>query len=66
MLKASELREMNIEELQEKHDLFKKELMHLRFQLKTGKLEKQSTIEEKKRDIARILTIIQEMKKGKK
>lgn len=66
MLKISELRELSVEELLEKAENRKKELMQLRFQQKTGKLERQSSLKEAKRDIARILTVISEMKKEKK
>ncbi|HOW58546.1 MAG TPA: 50S ribosomal protein L29 [Candidatus Omnitrophota bacterium] len=66
MLKTEELRELSIEELQEKVDSFKKTLMQFRFQLKTGKLERQSSLKETKQDIARLLTIINEKKKGEK
>ncbi|MCM8775368.1 MAG: 50S ribosomal protein L29 [Candidatus Omnitrophica bacterium] len=41
----------------------KKVLMQYRFQAKTGKLERQSALKETKRDIARILTIINEKKR---
>lgn len=66
MLEVTELRQLSVEELLEKANNMKKELMQLRFQLKTGKLERQSSLKEAKRDIARILTVIQEMEKGKK
>ncbi|HOE68261.1 MAG TPA: 50S ribosomal protein L29 [Candidatus Omnitrophota bacterium] len=67
MLKTSELRELGIEELQTKVLNLKKDLMQLRFQQKTGKLERQNALSQTKRDIARILTVINETKKaGKK
>lgn len=67
MLKTSELRELSVEELREKALNLKKDLMQLRFQKKTGKLERQSAMKEAKRDVARILTVINESKKnGKK
>jgi len=67
MLKTSELRELSVEELREKALNLKKDLMQLRFQQKTGKLERQSAMQETKRDIARIMTVINESKKnGKK
>ena len=58
MLNPSELRNFTVEELQVKLDDFKKQLMQFRFQHKTGKLERQSTMRETKRDIARILTVV--------
>ena len=62
MLKVDELRNLSAEELQEKSEQLKKSLMQLRFQAKTGKLERQSTIKETRHDIARILTIMNEKK----
>ena len=60
LLKANELREMNIAELNEKLLSQKKELFNLRFQLATGQLENPLRIRSVKRDIARINTIITE------
>lgn len=60
MLKANELREMNIAELNEKLLSQKKELFNLRFQLATGQLENPLRIRSVRRDIARINTIITE------
>lgn len=65
MLEVKELRELSIEELSEKANGLKKDLMRLRFQHKTGKLERQSAMKEAKRDIARVKTVITE-KKGEK
>ena len=45
VLKAKELRNMSVEELQEKVNQLKKELMQFRFQAKTGKLERASGVE---------------------
>lgn len=66
MLKVAELRELSVEELKEKVGALKKGLMQLRFQHKTGKLERHSTLEEARRDIARVKTIINEKKRGEK
>ena len=65
MLKVAELKELSVEELNEKVNVLKKGLMQLRFQHKTGKLERQSALKEAKRDIARVKTVINE-KKGEK
>lgn len=62
MLKTKDLRAMSVEELSEKLEKTKKELMTLRFQAKTGKLERQSSIRENRQDAARILTIMNEKK----
>lgn len=63
MLKVEELRNLSEEELFEKAEQLKKNLMQLRFQAKTGKLERQSSLQATRRDIARILTIVNEKKK---
>lgn len=60
MLKANELRDLNVAELQEKLLSQKKELFNLRFQLATGQLENPIQIRNVRRDIARINTIITE------
>ena len=62
MLKVDELRNLSEEELLEKSEQLKKSLMQLRFQAKTGKLERQSAVKETRRDIARVLTIANEKK----
>ncbi len=61
-MKITEIRNLNEDELKEKLDQLKKELMQFRFQAKTGKLERQSSLQEKKRDIARVLTVLNEKK----
>lgn len=58
MLKVEEIRGLGVDEIQEKVEKMKKDLMQYRFQAKTGKLERQSTIKEVRRDIARLLTIM--------
>ncbi len=65
MLKVSEIKNQSIEELQDKAEKLRKELMQYRFQSKTGKLERQTLIKETRRDIARILTAISQSKKAK-
>lgn len=59
-LKAKELRNLTMDELKEKWEALKKELFSLRFQAKAGKLEKHSSIQMTKRDIARIRTVMTE------
>ncbi len=66
MLKVAELKEQSVEELTEKINTLKKDLMQLRFQHKTGKLERHSAMKEARRDIARVKTVITEKKKGEK
>jgi len=66
MLKTKDLRNLNLDELQEKVNVVKKDLMQLRFQSKTGKLERQTAIRHAKKDIARILTVMSEKKSEEK
>jgi large subunit ribosomal protein L29 len=64
MLKLEDLRGLSAEELTDKAVNLKKELMQFRFQAKTGKLEQQTRIRETRRDVARILTVINEKKRS--
>ena len=61
-MKASQIREMSAEELQKKLIELKDELFHLRFQLAINQLDNPHKITEVKRDIARVLTVINEAK----
>ena len=61
-MKASEYRELTEDELRQKYDDTKKELFNLRVQQSTGQLEKAVRIRELRREVARILTIMQERK----
>ncbi len=61
MMKIEELRNLGPEELREKESSLRKELMQLRFQAKTGKLERQGAIRETRRTIARLLTVANEL-----
>ena len=61
-MKANEIRAMSAEELQKKLTELKDELFHLRFQLAINQLDNPHKITEVKRDIARVLTVINENK----
>ena len=61
-MKANEIREMNAEDLQKKLTQLKDELFHLRFQLAINQLDNPHKITEVKRDIARVLTVMNEGK----
>ncbi len=63
--KAKEIKSQSVDELQDKVEKLRKELMQYRFQAKTGKLERQNVIKETRRNIARILTAINQTKKVK-
>ena len=60
MMKASEVRNMTAEELEEKLVGLKKDLFYLRLQHATNQLENPLKIADVKRDIARVKTIIRE------
>lgn len=57
-MKAKEVREMTVEELNKKLDDLKVELFNLRFQLAVNQLENTARIGEVKKDIARIKTVL--------
>lgn len=57
---AKELRDLTVDELKEKHRLYKEELFNLRFQNAIGQLSNTSRIKEVRKTIARVLTVMQE------
>ena len=57
-MKASEIREMSVEELELKLADLKEELFNLRFQLAVNQLENSSRIGAVKKDIASVSTIL--------
>ncbi|MGI6307283.1 MAG: 50S ribosomal protein L29 [Dethiobacteria bacterium] len=59
-MKASEIRELSDNELQEKAQELKGELFNLRFQMATGQLENTTRLKEVRRSIARVKTIMRE------
>ena len=59
-MKASELREMTVAELNAKLGDLKEELFNLRFQLAINQLDKPHKITEVKHDIARVMTVLRE------
>lgn len=60
-MKASEIRELNIAEMQQKVGDLKDELFNLYFQHEIGQLENPQRMKQTKRDIARVKTIIREI-----
>jgi large subunit ribosomal protein L29 len=60
-MKASEIRELNIAEMQQKVGDLKDELFNLCFQHEIGQLENPRRMKQTKRDIARVKTIIREI-----
>ncbi len=63
-MKASDLRELSLEELQERHKQYKEELFNLRFQHAIGQLGNTNRIKDVKRSIARVLTVMKEKEIG--
>ena len=59
-MKASELRDMAVEELKGKETDLRKELFNLRFRQATGEIENPLRIRTVRKEIARVLTVINE------
>jgi len=59
-MKASEIRELSLEEMQQKVIDLKQELFNLRFQHQVGQLENPQRLKQTKRDIARVKTAIRQ------
>jgi large subunit ribosomal protein L29 len=60
MTKAKELRELTLDELEDKLVESKDELFKLRFQMATGKQDNSSRLGQVRREIARIATLLRE------
>ncbi len=61
-MRASELRDLSIEELEAKLKEFSEALFNLKFQHATGQLDNTAQLKKTRRDIARVKTIINEKK----
>ena len=59
-MKASELREQTVEELQDREKELAEKLFALRLQRVTGQLESPAKMREAKRELARVLTVLRE------
>ncbi len=59
-MKAAELREMTVEQLNDKLAQLKEELFNLRFQLEIKQLDNPHKITDVKHDIARVMTVLRE------
>lgn len=64
-MKASALREMTALELQEQLERDRQELFNLRFQSATQQLDNPRRVREVRRNIARILTLLQEREEAR-
>ena len=62
-MKATELKDLTSDELNAKLKELKNELFNLRFQHAINQLDNPHKITEVKHDIARVMTVLQEMKK---
>lgn len=69
-MKPSEIMDLTVEELKQREEELRKELFNLRFQQATGEIENPMRIGATRKDIARVLTImnrkIKETKAGVK
>ncbi|MCI2058033.1 MAG: 50S ribosomal protein L29 [Oscillibacter sp.] len=65
-MKATEVRKMNAEQLNEKLAGLKKDLFYLRMQHATNQLDNPLKIQETKRDIARVKTVLRELQASSK
>ncbi|MCL2181973.1 MAG: 50S ribosomal protein L29 [Chitinispirillia bacterium] len=65
-MKASEIREMPVEDLVKKVDSLEEEHFNLRFQARMGQLTNPIQLRDVKKDIARVKTILNEKKAAAK
>lgn len=56
-MKPAELRELTLEELEQKERELKRKLFNLRFQRATSELDNTAELEKTRRDVARVLTV---------
>ena len=61
-MKPNELRALSQDDLAAKEKELTQELFNIRFQLHTGRLENTAKIDTVRKDIARVKTILQEMR----
>ncbi len=57
-MKASEIKDLSVEELQAKQAELQEELFNLRFQLHTGHLENTARVSQVRKDVARVKTVL--------
>jgi large subunit ribosomal protein L29 len=57
---ATELRELEDEELETRLDEYRREMLNLRFQMATGQLDNYSRLNVAKRNVARVLTVLRD------
>ena len=59
-MKATEIRDLSLEEMKQKASDLEQELFNLRFQHETGQLENSAKLKQTRRDFARVKTIIRQ------
>jgi large subunit ribosomal protein L29 len=59
-MKASQFRDLSVEELQDRERELSEQLFALRLQKVTGQLEKPHRVRQVRKDLARVLTVLQE------
>ena len=62
VLKTSQIREMTDDELRQKTEALRKEIFELVTQAKSGRAEKPHRISQAKKELARVITILNEKK----
>lgn len=65
-MKASEFRDMTIDQLDDQLSKLKKEQFNMRFQRASGQLENTSRVRQIRRDIARVMTVAKQKRSGAK
>lgn len=63
-MKASELRQSTLEELEDKEKELAEQIFALRLQKVTGQLENATVLPAARRDMARVLTVINEKRRN--
>ena len=61
-MKAAEIRDLDVEELEQRVAETRRELFNLRFQNATGQLDNTGQLKEVRRNIARLLTVLNQKK----
>jgi large subunit ribosomal protein L29 len=57
-MKANEIKDLSVEELQSKAAELEQEVFNLRFQLHTGHLENSAKLSQIRKDVARVKTVL--------
>jgi len=59
-MRATELRELTVDELVQRESELKRKLFNLRFQRASGELDNTAELKKTRRDIARVMTVMHE------